>query len=113
VTLTPVSLATLGLPPAATPTPTRGKSDEVGQQFEAILLGQLLKGLRRTVPTAEEGDASRDLYNELFDETMATHIARSGGIGLGAMVREWLDRSAPSTPAAALPGPSPATGQVK
>ena len=98
----------------------QGKTAEVAEHFEAILLTQLLKGLRRTVPVADESDAARDLYHELFDETIAAHVARAGGIGLASMLRESIDRvtpaaggaagsqgqGSPATPAAAIDTPA-------
>jgi Rod binding domain-containing protein len=65
------------------------------QEFEAIFLGQLLKGLRRTVPGAEEKSHTAQMYEELFDERVAGELARHGGIGLGAAVRAYLEQSPP------------------
>jgi peptidoglycan hydrolase FlgJ len=104
VTLDPVSLVSIGLPGdpaaslAATGKPPAGKTKEIAEQFEAIFLTQILKGLRKTVPVADEGDAARDLYHELFDETIAAHVARSGGFGLGAILKQSLDRLASPSP---------------
>ena len=74
--------------PAAT-----GRTGRVAEDFEALLLTHLLKGMRRTVPETGETNTARDLYHELHDEMLATHLARNGGIGLAAMIRAYLDRS--------------------
>ena len=75
--------------PGATPSPA--------QEFEAVLLTQLLKGMRRTVPQASESSTARDLYHELHDELMASHLARNGGSGIAAIIRAYLDRAPGST----------------
>lgn len=63
------------------------------EDFEAILLGQLLKGLRRTVPQGDEVSSTRQMYNEMFDEALATEIAHRGGIGLADMIRAYVSRT--------------------
>jgi Rod binding domain-containing protein len=78
-----------GPPPAARAGEARPA--EVAEQFETILLTQLLKGLRKTVPEGSDRDAARELYQELQDETLAAHLARAGGIGIAAIVRRYLD----------------------
>jgi|SRR5215470_1892026 len=63
------------------------------EAFEALLLTQLLKGMRRTVPESAERSTARDLYHELHDEMLATHLARNGGIGIAAIIRAYLERT--------------------
>lgn len=81
---------------AAIPTPSAragaGGGAAAAEQFEALLLGQLLKGLRKTVPVSDEASTAREIYHEMHDEMLATHLARHGGIGLAAMIRSYLDR---------------------
>ena len=63
----------------------------VAEDFEAIFLGILLKGLRATVPLSEDPSHASQMYRDLFDEQMAVDLARKGGIGLADMVRTYLD----------------------
>jgi Rod binding domain-containing protein len=70
-----------------------GADGPVTEQFEALLLGQLLKGLRKTIPASDERDAAREMYQDLHDEMLAVHLARQGGIGLGAILRAYLDQA--------------------
>jgi len=70
-----------------------GADRPVTEQFEALLLGQLLKGLRKTIPSSDEHDGARDMYHDLHDEMLAVHLARHGGIGLGAILRAYLDQA--------------------
>jgi flagellar protein FlgJ len=63
---------------------------EVGQQFEALLLHQLLSAMRKTIPKNElfEKSSSDDTYKDLFDEKMADQIASSGQTGISDAIVE-------------------------
>ena len=63
----------------------------VAEDFEAIFLGILLKGLRATVPQSEDPSHAGQIYRDLFDEQLAVDLAKKGGIGLAAIVRTYLD----------------------
>ncbi len=88
----PVPPLSLGAPREAVP-PTDPKLKDAAEGFEAILLGQLLKGLRRTVPEGDEVSSARQMYNEMFDEALATEIAHKGGIGLADMIRAYVSQT--------------------
>ncbi|GAB6060395.1 peptidoglycan DD-metalloendopeptidase family protein [Desulfonatronum parangueonense] len=67
------------------------KLRKASQDFEALLLHQLLKQMRATVP--KEGllhGKGEEFWQSHFDMEMATVMARSGGIGLGDMIFEQL-----------------------
>ncbi len=76
----------------------RGESPETirasAQQFEALMLQQMLKAMRATVPKTELTDSSeRRTYEELADEQLASDLAQRGGVGLAkALERQWLPR---------------------
>lgn len=92
------SSGTAGIRAASAPDRDRLKAAAEG--FEAILLGELLKGLRRTVPQGDERNTMGQTYLELFDEHLAADIARKGGIGLAAFIRNYVERSGAATPQA-------------
>ena len=73
--------------------PPLAKAGHAAEDFEALLLTQLLKGMRRTVPEVSASSSARDPYHELHDEMLAMPLARNGGIGLAAMIRAYLDWS--------------------
>ena len=93
----PTLLPGLNVPVTTTRRNTPGAAPSPAQQFEAVLLTQLLKGMRRTVPQASETSTARDLYHELHDELMASHLARNGGIGIAAIIQAYLDRASGAT----------------
>lgn len=91
LSLTPVSALLPTRAPREPATPQQVA--QVARDFEALLLTQMLKALRRTVPEASEaeGGGQRQMYLELFDELLAADLTRQGGIGLGAAIRRYLE----------------------
>lgn len=100
----------LSLPPVSALLPARPLREpttpqqvaQVARDFEALLLTQMLKALRRTVPEASEaeGGGQRQMYLEMFDEFLATDLTRQGGIGLGTAIRRYLEPQPPAGPRA-------------
>lgn len=78
--------------PAVAP---RSTLKEAAQGFEAILLSQMLKGLGQTIPHAgpKETPFSRQFYNDLLNHYLATHLAKSGGIGMAEVILRSLPGS--------------------
>ena len=80
----------------ATSTTTRPKNvAEAAQQFEALLIGQMLKGARSDDQAGWFGsaeDAGSATAAELAEEQFAQALARSGGLGLGRQIASSLAR---------------------
>jgi len=67
------------------------KMREASQDFEALLLHQLLKQMRSTVP--KEGllhSRDKEFWQSHFDTEMSVLWARAGGIGLGEIIFQQL-----------------------
>jgi flagellar protein FlgJ len=64
------------------------------QDFEAVMLQSMLKSMRSTVPDDGllEKDNSRDIFDDLFDQEIATQIARTEGVGIGDMLFRQLQK---------------------
>lgn len=83
---------------------TRGGGDDsaaladAAVQFETLLLKQLVAAMRETVLTDKESEGDQ-LTEHLIEDALATHLARSGGVGLA----ELIVRDAEGPPSA--PGP--------
>ena len=69
------------------------KAADAALGFEAMLLTQLIKGLRKTVPESPDATAAGQMYQELFDEQLAQEVARNGGIGIARILESYLDRT--------------------
>lgn len=69
------------------------------QQFEALMLQQMLKAMRATVPENTLFDSSaRKMWQELSDQQLASDLAKSGGVGLAELLtRQWLPKEKPES----------------
>lgn len=86
-----INSATAAAP--ANPTEARKTDDPVkirdaAQQFEALLIGQILKDVSASAGTCGfgEADASSSSMLEMANEQFARTIAARGGLGLAGMV---------------------------
>lgn len=60
--------------------------DDVATQFEALLLRDMVKAMRESAMGGEE--TGGQLVDHLIEDALATHLARSGGIGLKRFITE-------------------------
>ena len=114
-------LANSSLTTHATPGPSAAPSDSSGdpkhrklvdaaQQFEGMLLQELLKPMREhsfgsgdTDTSSDDSDSSgfADTLSSFGSESLATAISRSGGLGIAKQVIQQVDRER-RHPAAAM-----------
>ncbi|GBD28762.1 hypothetical protein HRbin31_00783 [bacterium HR31] len=62
------------------------------QEFESLLLAQMLKSMRRATEAWGTGQsfAGRTVWRELLDEQLALAVARGGGLGLARFLEQAL-----------------------
>jgi Rod binding domain-containing protein len=83
--------APLQQPTTATPP---GKIARAAREFEALLLGSLLRSLEQGLATLPGDEASSsDPYQDFSTEALASGLAARGGLGIGAMVIRNLMKS--------------------
>ena len=92
----------LGMEPllasAATATPVRQAEDpakvrDAAQQFEALLLGQILRSIRESGGwLGSDKDASGDCATEFAEQQLAAALAQRGGLGLAGLISAGLER---------------------
>lgn len=77
----------LGRAPSAREAP-----EVVGKAFEELFTTLVLKQMRQTLDSGGlfAGDES-DVLGGLFDHYMGQHLAKSGGFGIGAMIRRQME----------------------
>jgi flagellar protein FlgJ len=65
---------------------------KVSKDFESIFLNYMLKQMRKTVPEDSLMGTSnaKDIFTEMYDETLSNELAKAGGIGLGALMYKQL-----------------------
>jgi len=67
------------------------------QQFEALLMGQILKEVSAGSGSLGDADSSSGTMSELALEHLAKDISSRGGFGLASMMARSLSASAPKT----------------
>jgi Rod binding domain-containing protein len=84
----------LGAAPAA---PSPAKLHEIAQQFEALLIGEMLKGVREAAKDSgmdgeEDDDPGGDSATDMAQNQFAQAIAMQGGLGLSHLIETGLAR---------------------
>jgi peptidoglycan hydrolase FlgJ len=71
----------------------KSESKNVAEQFEAIFVTQLLKVMRETIEESglTDGGYGKTVYTELFDQEIASNIARQGTLGIGDILYKSME----------------------
>ena len=82
----------LNAPPAP---PSPAKLHDLAQQFESLLIGEMLKGVREAAKDAgmdddDDSDAGGDSAMDMAQTQFAQAIAAQGGLGLSHMIETGL-----------------------
>ncbi len=75
--------------PGSSDAPRARNVKDAAQQFEALLLGQILKSAHTESDTQDQTSST---IREIADEHLARALATQGGLGLARMVTQNLDR---------------------
>jgi Rod binding domain-containing protein len=66
--------------------------DSVATNFESMFLSLMLKQMRQTLePGGLFAQDSGDVFGGLFDLYLGQHLAQSGGLGIGTMLKRQLE----------------------
>jgi murein DD-endopeptidase MepM/ murein hydrolase activator NlpD len=88
--------------------PTPDKIATLSQEFEAMLVLQMIKQMRQSMLAPEEEDLGlgAETMTETVDVELARHLSQQGGIGLAKVMQEAFARQSDADPGAA-PAASP------
>jgi Rod binding domain-containing protein len=80
--------------PADVPVVNKGKLKDSARQFEALMIGQMLKSARESGGSWFGGgeDEASSTATGMAEEQLAQTLATSGGLGLTAMVLQGLEK---------------------
>jgi flagellar protein FlgJ len=71
-----------------------GKVHEAAQQFEALLMGQILRSARQSGSGWMGGeDPSAECATDYAEQQFAAVLAQQGGLGLADLIAKGLDRN--------------------
>jgi len=77
-------------PAAATaPEPKPKNLKDAAEQFEAMLLQQMLRSTRESMES-ESGDSGGSAMREFAEQNLSQLLARNGGLGVGSMIARGL-----------------------
>jgi Rod binding domain-containing protein len=73
--------------------PTRSNVDPkaIGEAFDGIFAQMMIKQMRESLDGGLFGKDAGDVLGGLFDHFISDHIAKSGGFGVGNMIRAQLE----------------------
>ena len=77
------------VPAAAESTPKPKNVAEAAQQFEALLLGQMLKDVHAS---EESQDPTSETMWDIAAQQFAQVLSKNGGLGLAKLIASGLDR---------------------
>ena len=83
------------------------------EEFEGMFLSYLLKVMRSTVDSEDDGELSmgKEIYTEMFDSEIALSIARTRSLGIGEMMYRQLQESGRTSAVDPIP-PQPAVEEA-
>ncbi len=68
-----------------------GALEETAQQFEALMMQMMLKSMRDASFGEEMMESDQSLfYRDMYDQQLAIHLAKSGGLGLTEVIKRQL-----------------------
>ena len=71
-----------------------GRLDQVMHEFESLLLEQMLKSMRATIPDSPllGKNRGKEIFDEMLDGQFAKQMENRGGIGLADFILAKMDR---------------------
>lgn len=75
---------------------------DAAQQFEALLLAQILRSVRESGGNLGKTEESGDCATDFAEQQFARVLAQQGGLGLAALIAAGLERK-PATPVTGTP----------
>ena len=76
------------------------KARDAAQQFEALLLAQILRTVRESSHGFGQADEAGDCAADFAEQQFARVLAQQGGLGLAALIAAGLERKSATAPPA-------------
>jgi Rod binding domain-containing protein len=87
--------ALMSTTPAASPAQSRdpGRAHDAAQQFEALLIGQMLRGVRESGSSwLGSEDSAGQCATDYAEQQFAAVLAQNGGLGLADIITRGLEK---------------------
>ena len=83
---------------------TPAKIRDAAQQFEALLIGQILRTVRESGGWLGNSDSSSECAMDYAEQQLAIVMAQRGGLGLADLIAKGLTRQQDAKDAISTPG---------
>ena len=70
------------------------EAETVAKEFESLFMDQIVKGMRKTVPTDESSNAL-GIYTDMLDSEHAKTMTESREFGIRQMIMDWMKTADP------------------
>jgi peptidoglycan hydrolase FlgJ len=70
------------------------EAETVAKEFESLFMDQIVKGMRKTVPTDESSNAL-GIYTDMLDSEHAKTMTESREFGIRKMIMDWMKTADP------------------
>ncbi len=112
--ITPVSPAGAGIGPVRSEPADAVKVRALAQQFEAMLLSQMMREMRDSMaPDADRGGLGGPILADTMNTELGLALSRSGGLGLAEVLAKALEAHRPADDEAALAAATPALAAAR
>jgi Rod binding domain-containing protein len=86
--------------PAAPATLRQRQAMQAAKDFESLLVHELLKEMRQTIPSSSDQEAAGEQIQGMFWSFLSQEIANRGGLGLWKSLYRQMEQSLAQPPAA-------------
>ena len=91
--IAPVSILNSASPAAASNSRDPNRAHDAAQQFEALLIGQMLHSVRQSGSGwLGSEDSSGECATDFAEQQFATVLAQNGGLGLADLISKGLEK---------------------
>ncbi len=70
---------------------------EAGHEFEGFFISYLIKIMRETVPSGSLENKAGQMFYSFYDQEIGRLAAQAGGLGLGTMIEEYIEKNSSPT----------------
>ena len=86
--------STVAPPPTTSKSEDPAKVHDAAQQFEALLMSQILRSARESSGwLGDDADSSAECATDYAEQQFAAVLAQQGGLGLASLIAKGLERN--------------------
>jgi Rod binding domain-containing protein len=95
--ISPIAIPTIAAAASLNPAASHSKLHDAAQQFEALIVGQMLRSEREAGWLAGEEDSAGESAMDIAEDQFSKALAASGGLGLANMIERTVGQPQSAT----------------